>query len=113
MKVFYKKQKPTIITYRSYKPFSNEMFMADVQNRISQVTFENNELEFDQFKAAINEAIQKHGPIKQRYVHANQAPFINKTINKKIMIWSRLRNKKKIQKAALIGRRIISNVIFV
>ena len=36
MKVFYKKQKPTIITYRSYKNFSNEVFLADVQNRISQ-----------------------------------------------------------------------------
>ena len=29
MKVFYKKQKPTIITYRSYKNFSNEVFVAD------------------------------------------------------------------------------------
>ena len=35
MKVFYKKQKPTIITYRSYKNVSNEVFMADVKNGIS------------------------------------------------------------------------------
>ena len=82
MKVFYKKQKPTIITYRSYKHFSNEVFMADVQNRISQVTSENNELEFDIFKTALNEVIQRHAPIKQRYVRANQAPFINKKIKK-------------------------------
>ena len=67
--------------------------MADVQNRISQVTYENNNLEFDIFKAVLNEAIQKHAPIKQRYVRANQAPFINKTINKEIMKRSRLRNK--------------------
>ena len=39
--------------------------MADFQNRISQVTSENNELEFDIFKAALNQAIQKHAPIKQ------------------------------------------------
>ena len=44
MKVFYKKQKPTIIIYRSYKHFPNEVFMADFQNRISQVTSENNEV---------------------------------------------------------------------
>ena len=93
MKVFYKKQKPAIITYRNYKHFSNEMFMADVQNKISQVTSENNDLEFDLFKAALNEVIQRHAPIKQRYVRANQAPFINKTINKEIMKRSRLRNK--------------------
>ena len=93
MKVLYKRQKPTIMTYRSYTNFSNELFMADVQNRIFQVTSENNDLEFDVFKAVLNEAIQKHAPIKQRYVRANQAPFINKTINKEIMKRSRLRNK--------------------
>ena len=65
--------------------------MADVQNRISQVTSEN--LEFDIFKAALNEAIQRYAPIKQRYVRANQAPFINKTINKEIVKRSRLRSK--------------------
>ena len=67
--------------------------MADFQNRISQVTSENNELKFDIFKAVLNQAIQTHAPIKQRYVCANQAPFINKTINKEIMKRSRLRNK--------------------
>ena len=57
MKAFNKKQKATIITYHSYKNSSNEVFMANVQNRISQVTSENNKLEFDVFKAALNEAI--------------------------------------------------------
>ena len=56
MKVFYKKQKPTIITYRSYKNFSNEVFMANFQNRISPATSENNDLQFDIFKAVLNQA---------------------------------------------------------
>ena len=64
--------------------------MADVQNRISQVTSENNDLGFDILKAVLNEAIQKHAPVKQRYVRANQAPSINKTMNKEIMKRSRL-----------------------
>ena len=59
IKVFYKKQKPTIMTYRSYQHFSYDLFITDVQNRISQVTSENNDLEFDHFKAALNEAIQR------------------------------------------------------
>ena len=58
MKVFYKKR-PTIITYPNYKNYSNDVFMADVQNRISKMTSENNDLEFDLFKAILNEAIQK------------------------------------------------------
>ena len=71
--------------------------MADVQNRISQVTSENNDLESDVFKA-LNEAIQRHVPIKKRYVRANQAPFINITLNKKVtkrsQLWNNILNTK-------------------
>ena len=93
MKVFYKRQKTNIVTYRNYKHFSNEAFMLDVKNSIIEMTSENNDLEFDRFKAALDEAIQRHAPIKKWYVRANQAPFINKKINKEIMKRSRLRNK--------------------
>ena len=54
---------------------------------------ENNDLEFDWFKTALEEAIQRHAPIKKRYVRAKQAPFMNKKINKGIMKGSSLRNK--------------------
>ena len=64
--------------------------MADVLNRISQVTSENNDLEFDIFKAVFNEAIQKEVPIKQRYVRANQAPFINETIYERSFICTKI-----------------------
>ena len=57
------------------------------------MTSENNGLEFDRFKAALDEAIQRHAPIKKGYIRANQAPFINKNINKGIMKRPRLRNK--------------------
>ena len=93
MKVFYKNQKPNNVTYRNYKHFSNEAFILDVKNSIIQMTSENNDLEFDRLKIAFDEAIQRHAPIKKRYVRANQAPFINKKINKEIIKRSRLRNK--------------------
>ena len=93
MKVFYKIQKINIVTYRNYKHFSNEAFMFDVKNSIIQMTSERNDLEFDRFKTALDKAIQRHAPIKKRYVRANQAPFINKKINKEIMKRSHLRNK--------------------
>ena len=67
MKVFYRKQKPSIVTYRNYKHFSNEAFMFDFKNRIIQMTPENNDLQFDRFKAALDEAIQRHAPIKKRF----------------------------------------------
>ena len=93
MKVFYKKQKPNIVTYRNYKHFSNETLMLDVKNCIIQMTSENNDVEFDRFKTALDEAIQRHTPIKKWYVQTNEAPFINKKINEEIMKRSSHRNK--------------------
>ena len=93
MKVFYKKQKTKIVTYRNYKHFSNKAFMFAVENSIIEMTSEKNDLEFDRFKTALDKAIQSHASIKKRYVRANQAPFINKKISKEIMKRSGLRNE--------------------
>ena len=65
IKIFHKKQKTNIVTYRNYKHFSNEAFAFDVKKGIIQMTSENNNLEFDRFKAALDEAIQTHTPIKK------------------------------------------------
>ena len=77
------------------------------------MTSENNDIEFDRFKTALDEAIQRHAPIKKRYVRANQAPFINKKINKETMKRSRLRNKFLNTKSDIDRRHTISNAISV
>lgn len=46
------------------------------------MTSENNDFQFRFFKAALNEAIQRRSG-KTAYVRENQAPSIDKTINKK------------------------------
>ena len=68
-------------------------FLFDVKNSIIQMTSDNSGLEFNRFKAALDETLQRHTPIEKRYVRANQAPFINKKMNKEIMKRSCLRNK--------------------
>ena len=67
-----------IVTFK--RVVYNEVFMANIRNRISQATSKSNNLDFDAFKATLNETIQRHAPKKQRYVCANQTPFINETI---------------------------------
>ena len=44
-----------------------------LETGLSGLTSENNDFEFDLFQAALNEAIQRHAPLKQRHV---QVPFI-------------------------------------
>ena len=87
--------------------------MFGVKNSIAQMTSDNSDFEFDQLKTAFDEAIQRHAPIKKRYVLANQAPFINKKINKEIMKRLRLRNKFLNTKSDIDRKHIISNVISV
>ena len=93
MKVFYKKQRPNIIRYRDYRNFDNETFMYNVSNSISQENTQNHILQFETFKGKVDHILEKHLPIKLCYVRANEAPFINKNINKNIMKRTRLRNK--------------------
>ena len=81
------------MTYRNYKHFSNKAIMFDVKNSIIQITSENDDIEFDRFKSALDEATQRHAPIKKWYDRANQAPFLKKKVNKEIIKRSHLRNK--------------------
>ena len=93
MNVFYKKQRPKIIRYRNYRNFDNELFINEVKNSIEQEYCQNQSLEFGSFKKKVDNILQKHAPLKKRYVRANQAPFIDKNINKHIMKRSCLCNK--------------------
>ena len=51
------------------------------------------QISFGTFKSTVDKILQKHAPIKKRYVRANQASFINSKIHKEIMRRTRLRNK--------------------
>ena len=90
MKIFYKKQKPNIIRYRNYKNFNNELFINDVEELTSKY---NEPLKFESFKNIVDKILEKHAPMKKRFLRANQAPFVNKKISKEIMKRSRFRNK--------------------
>ena len=63
------------MTYRNYKHFSNEAFMLDVKNSIIQMTSENNDLEFDRLKTALDEAIQRNAPIKKAVCSSKSSAF--------------------------------------
>ena len=45
------------------------------------------------FKKTVNIFLEKHATTNKKYVRANQAPFVTKTLSKEIMQRSRLRNK--------------------
>ena len=66
------KQKPKIIQYRKYKDFSNEAFMYELENALSRFS----QISFKTFKSTVDNILQKHAPIKKRYVRANKASLM-------------------------------------
>ena len=52
-----------------------------------------NEIKYDEFKGVFMTTLAKHAPMKKKLVRANNAPFMNKTLTKSVMLRSRLRNK--------------------
>ena len=49
MRKSFKKLMPRVINYRSYKHFSNEVFMENLLGKLSQQTFVNNDYGFEKF----------------------------------------------------------------
>ena len=92
MKMYYTKQKPSIVGYRKFKNFWNDSFIKDIELLLSKSCNQQN-VTFKILKESVNITLDKHAPSKKRYVRANQSPFMYKKLSKEIMKRSRLRNK--------------------
>ena len=92
MKMYYSKQKPSIIHYRKFKDFNNDAFIKDLKTLLSK-SFNEETIPFQALRESVNVTLEKHAPSKARYTRANQAPYMNKKLSKEIMKRSRLRNK--------------------
>ena len=91
MKMYNCRQKPSVITYRKFKKFCIE-FMKDLWEHLAKFKHFDN-VPPKLIKETVNIILENHAPTKKKYVRANQAPFITKTLSKEIMKRSRLRNK--------------------
>ena len=82
----FQKKLPRIITYYDYKKFGNAKFRDDANN------FAFDQFDVRNFKETIYDIFDKHAPIKQKYLRANEAPFMTKELHREIVKISRLRN---------------------
>ena len=91
LKMFFQKMVPTIIRYRNYKHFDNTLFRIDLQRAFANNS--DNMMNYDHFKEIFMKQLDKHAPMKEKTVRANNAPFMNKILSKAVMKRSFLRNK--------------------
>ena len=94
----FKKVRPRIINYRSFKHFSNEAFRVSFENNLSNEVYVNNDNGLERFCITAIDTLNKIAAIKKKYARGNQMPFMTKELSKEIMLRSRLRNKFLIDK---------------
>ena len=90
LKAFFPKQAPTIIKYRDFRNFNSNTFYIELFHDLSKI---NSSADYEDFESTFSATFDRHAPIKEKKVRANNAPFMNKILSKAIMTRTRLRNK--------------------
>ena len=90
LKSFYKKKKPIIISYRDYHRFSNENFMNELKFNLTANYL--HEMTYDDFDLVCMQILNKHAPIKMKYIRANNSPFMTRELRKTVMLRSKMKN---------------------
>ena len=91
LKTSFRKKPPKVIEYRNYKKFSQTKFRNELGYFLNRVNLYN--ISNDDFITTFMDILNKHAPLKQKYIRANDNPFVTKELRKEHMLRSRLRNK--------------------
>ena len=80
------KMKPNYVNYRRYKNFDLHNFKYDLN-----IAMDMNDanMGYEEFENAHLKMLNKHAPIKQKVMRANEAPFMDKELKRSIMTRSR------------------------
>ena len=93
MRKTFKKIRPRVINYRSYRHLSNETFRFFLIHNLSNKVYVNNNDGLETFCETTMDTLNSFAPIKKEYAPGNQRLFMTKNLSKEIMARSRLRNK--------------------
>ena len=88
MKTHFPKQDPITISYRDFKHYDQSLFRYELLEKLNHV-----KVDADTFEKVLIPLVNRHAPLKEKCMRANNAPFMNKTLSKVVMTRSRLRNK--------------------
>ena len=91
LKTTFPKQGSTVINYRNYKKYNENVFKIDLQQELQRI--DPSDLNNSSFETAVDRVLDKHAPIKEKYFRANDKPFMTRALRKASMLRSRIRNK--------------------
>ena len=107
LKTTFPKQGPTVISYRNYKKYDENVFKNDLREELQKI--ELSDLNYSSFENAFDRVLDKDAPIKKKYVRANDKPFMTRALRKATMLRSRLRNKYNEDRTAETGTILVNS----
>ena len=90
LKTEYVKADPVQINYRDYKRYNSIDFRDELRNKLMENTSIHND--YSSFQNILSNVLNKHAPVKKKYLRANDSPFMTKNLRKMIMNRSRYKN---------------------
>ena len=91
LKPTYKKTGPTVINYGDYKNFSEQTFKRELKEELDSI--ETTDLDYSSFQNCFEKLLDKHAPMKTKYIRANDGLFMNRVLRKATMLRARLKNR--------------------
>ena len=93
LKVQTVRKKTKIISYRSLKNLKQEAFLADLSMIIKSICYDTSDTAINSLSNILIELLDRHAPIKRKFVRGNHSRFMNKELSKAIMKRSKLKSR--------------------
>ena len=86
-----RKKDPLTINYRSYKKINDTLFKCQLNASLNNLNDVDNT--YDNFKNTFIQLLDRHAPMKKKFIRGNNAPFMNKTLSQAFQHRSKMKNK--------------------
>ena len=90
MKSTFEKLPPRKVFYRDQRRFNEDDFRKEL---CEVLNYKGTNINFTEFQELFLKVLDKHAPLKEKTVRANEMPYMTKALRKAIMTRSRLENK--------------------
>ena len=104
MKINISRLKPKQIKYRSYKKFVPGNFLNDVKYAQFECNETNPDKSYDPLTNTFRNIVDKHAPVKTKFLRGNNAPFMNPELKK--AMYTRARLKRRLNKHPSIQNEV-------
>ena len=91
MKTTFRRKPPKVIRYRNFKNYVPENYLFDVVQ--AQSGIDPNTLPHDDYDNLLIQILERHAPLKTKYIRGNDQPFMTKQLRKEHMKRTRLLNR--------------------